>query len=271
MERMKETIKLAEKRVNHSGKNEGDAFDIDMRGAPNVRVPSSQLEEHRVVAGILTNPVSEYYRVLRTKILRIMAQNNWRLLGVTGPTPSSGKTVTSANLAVAIAMEPNHSALLIDADLRKVSLSEMFGVTPRKGICEFVAGKASFDEILLRPGLEKLGVIMNNRPRYGSSDLLMRKPLHDLMRKIKQEDENMIAIFDLPPVFVGDDAIALSAHLDAVLLVIDSGKTTKQQLTNCLAQLNGVNIIGCVLNNASEEDCAAQLDVNYYRSMYSEE
>ena len=269
MERMKDPIKLAENRGDKRERHGKIPFNLS--DAPNVNVPVSLLEENKVVAGTLTNPVSEYYRMLRTKLLRIMAQNNWQLLGVTGPTPSSGKTVTSTNLAVAIAMEPNHSALLVDADLRKNSLSDIFGVTPRKGICEFVSGKAEFDEILFRPGIDNLGVVMNNRPRYGSSDLLMRKPLLQMMNTIKSDHPDMVAIFDLPPVFVGDDAIAMSAHLDAVLLIVDSGNTTKQQLANCIGQLEDVNIIGCVLNNASEEDCAAKLDVNYYRSMYTDD
>ena len=90
-----------------------------------------------------------------------------------------------------------------------------------------------------------------------------------MMQSIKEEKNDLIAIFDLPPVFVGDDAVALSAHLDAVLIVVDSGKTTKQQLAHTIGLLSGVNIIGCVLNNAPESDCSAQQDVDYYRSMYS--
>jgi len=235
----------------------GSAFDN------RIEVPKPLLESNKIIAGMLTNPVSESYRLLRTKILRVMSQNKWRVIGVTGPSSSSGKTLTATNLAVAIAMTPNHSALLIDADMRKVALSRMFGIDPDYGLGEFLSWKASLEEVVVCPGIDDLGVIVNTHPLQGSSDLLMGDALRILIDQVRQNDDNLVAIFDLPPVFVGDDAVALSANLDAVLVVVDSGHTTREQLESCMDLLKDVNIAGYVLNNAPDSDRKAQQEWGY--------
>lgn len=252
MDRLSKAIKLAGKkrdRVESSG-----LFDrgFDSVLSNRIDVHESVLEENKVVAGVLTNPVSESYRLLRTKVLRVMAQNNWRVLGITSPTAAAGKTLTAVNLSVAIAMKPNYSALLIDSDMRKVGMYDLFGIDPEFGLEEFLSGRVPLEDVVICPGIDDLGVIFNTRRLHGSSDLLMGNKLMSMIDQVTSNQDDMVAIFDMPPVFVGDDAVALSAHMDAVLVVVNSGQTTHDELQDCLKLLKGVNIIGCVLNNAPE-------------------
>lgn len=263
MDRITKAIELANKSRKSSKSGVSFLAGLDVSSIKYVDIPQKQLESNKVIAGILTNPVSEYYRLLRTKVLKLMDQNGWRVIGVTGPSVSSGKTLTATNLAVAISMEPNHTALLVDADLRKPAVDRLFGITPKVGLGEFIVGEVALEDVIIRPGMEKLGVILNTQQKYGSSDLLKTKAISEMVAQIKSSDENLVAIFDLPPVFVGDDAVAMSANLDAVLVIVDSGKTTKDQLSGTLELLKDVNVIGCVLNNAPDSECLAQ-QYGYY-------
>lgn len=263
MDRITKAIEMAKRSRSTTESGKTLMAGLDMASLTSIEVPQEVLEQHRVVAGILTNPVSEYYRMLRTKILRLMDQNGWKVIGVTGPSTGSGKTLTAVNLGFAIAMEPNHSCLVIDSDLRKPAIHKLFGITPKMGLGEYLAGEARLDQVVIRPGVERLGVILNTQQRFGSSDLLMGKTMLDTVVQLKALEDSLITIFDLPPVFVGDDAVAISSFLDAVLIVVDSGKTTKDQLSSTLELLKGVNVLGVVLNNAPDSECLA-LQYAYY-------
>ncbi len=258
MDRISKAIRQANKSRTASVNQKNVVGDFDLAHGNRVEVPKSLLESNKIVAGALTGPEAEYYRMLRTKTLRILSQNNWRVIGVTGPSSSSGKSLTAANLAVAISMTPNYSALLVDADMRKSTVSKMFGLNPDFGLSEFLSWKASLEEVVICPGIDDLGIIVNTHPMQGGSDLLLSDALSALVEQIKSSDENLVAIFDLPPVFVGDDAVAMCAHLDAALVVVDSGNTEREQLVSCMDMLKDVNILGYVLNGAPDSECHIQ-------------
>lgn len=263
MDRISKAIEMANRKRKDVQAGRQMLAGLDLAAIKRLDVPKSVLEANKVVAGTLTNPVSEYYRMLRTKVLREMDKANLKIIGVTGPSTDAGKTLTATNLAVAIAMEPSHSCLLIDADLRKPAVNRLFGLTPKVGLAEFITGSATLDEVMVRPSFDKLGIIMNTQARFGSSDLLMGKTMLELLDRLRESEDGMVTVFDLPPVFVGDDAVALSSKLDGVLVVVDSGRTTKEQLASTLELLKDANVIGCVLNNAPDRECLA-LQYGYY-------
>lgn len=263
MDRISKAIEMANRKRKDAKAGKQFLAGLDLSSIQNADVPQSVLDINKVVASNLINPVSEYYRLLRTKTLREMAKSDMKVIGVTGPSSSAGKTLTATNLAVAIAMEPNHSCLLIDADLRKPSVHKLFGLSPQSGLVEFIQGKASLEEAVIRPGIDKLGIITNTESRLGSSDLLMSNPVLDMLNQLREAEDGLVTIFDLPPVFVGDDAVAITGKLDGVLVVVDSGRTTKEQLSTTLELLKDVNVIGCVLNNAPDRECLA-LQYGYY-------
>jgi len=82
-----------------------------------VEIPPHALERHRVIAGS-DDPTADAFRLLRTQVLMRMRQNRWRTLAVTSPNKGAGKSTVALNLAIGFATELDHTALLIDADLR---------------------------------------------------------------------------------------------------------------------------------------------------------
>jgi protein-tyrosine kinase len=103
----------------------------------------------------------------------------------------------------------------------------------------------------VRPGIERLGVIMNDRPVANASELLSSPEMLGLIDEVKRGDDR-IAIFDLPPVFAGDDVLAFAPLVDAVLIVLSQGTTKRTALGPLRELLQNVNVIGTVLNRSSE-------------------
>ncbi len=220
-----------------------------------IPVPDEQLAKHKIVtAPGSTHAVASYYRVIRSNILRAMANNGWRTLGITSPSNTDAKTLTTANLGLSIASVPGYAVIMVDADLRKNELSKIFDISPRFGFDDILKGKAMFEEAIICPGIERVGLIIS-RQHKSASDLLVGKSLPDVMDHMRSTEQNVVTILDMPPTFVTDETLAIASHLDAVLVVVDSGNTTKEQLQSCTNMLKGINILGYVLNNAPAEDC----------------
>lgn len=213
------------------------------------------LRKNRIISGFLDNPLSDPYRLLRTRVLRIMRENNWRTLGITSPNPKAGKTLTSINLSIAIAIESNHSALLIDADLRNPSIHQKLGFQAVSGLDHYLESEDDeLSSLFVLPGIDRLAILTSRRVEHGSSELLTGKKMINLVKRMKESDPSTIVIFDLPPVLVGDDAVAFSSCLDAVLLVVEDGKTQSDELKKSVELLDGINILGTVLNKAQESE-----------------
>ena len=154
MDRITKAIKQANKTRSRSEGAERLVSEFGTGFENRIDIPKQVLEDRKLIAGMLTHPVSEAYRLLRTRVLRVMEQNNWRVIGVTGPSSGSGKTLTAANLAVGIAMKPNFSSLLVEADLRKVGLSKLFDIDPDYDLEDFLGWKASLEDVVVCPGID---------------------------------------------------------------------------------------------------------------------
>jgi Mrp family chromosome partitioning ATPase len=208
------------------------------------------LEDNRIVMDDRA-PASAGYKVLRTRVLQRMRRNGWKTLGVTGTCPGEGKSLTAINLAVNCAWHVTTSVVLVDMDLRNPTLHRYLGIDTRYGILDYLNGDAPLERVAVRPGIERLAVVMNDRAVSNSSELLSSPEAADLVEHVKRGDDR-VAIFDLPPVFAGDDVLAFAPLVDAVLLVLAQGSTKRTSLVALRELLQSINVIGAVLNRSSE-------------------
>ncbi len=213
-----------------------------------VSLDSRHLQENRILLGIEDGPVVDTFGLLRTRVLKAMRNHGWKTLGVTSPDPSVGKTVTSVNLAISIAMDHNYSVLLVDADLRRPGVSNVLGIQTEQGLDDYLTRDVSLEEVLLNPQVEHMIIAPTKRVTTGTSELLSSPKMTRFVQEAKQRYPERVVIFDLPPVLVGDDVVALSQNLDALLLVVEDGKTPTKELSRTLDLLHDVNILGVVLN-----------------------
>jgi len=208
------------------------------------------LEQNRIVIDERSN-ASAAYKVLRTRILQRMRRNGWKTLAVTGTCPNEGKTLTAINLSINLAWHMTTSVVLVDMDLRSPSVHRYLGVDTRFGLMDYLNGDVPLVRAGVRPGIERLGVILNDRPVANASELLTAPETAGLIEEVKRGDDR-IAIFDLPPVFAGDDVLAFAPLVDAVLIVLSQGTTKRTTLVPLRELLQNVNVIGTVLNRSSE-------------------
>jgi len=208
------------------------------------------LEQNRIVIDE-RSIASAAYKVLRTRVLQRMRRNGWKTLAVTGTCPNEGKTLTAINLSINLAWHLTTSVVLVDMDLRSPSVHRYLGIDTRYGLMDYLNGDVPLVRAGVRPGLERLGVIMNDRPVANASELLSAPEVIGLIDEVKRGDDR-IAIFDLPPVFAGDDVLAFAPFVDAVLIVLSQGTTKRNALVPLRELLQNVNVIGTVLNRSSE-------------------
>jgi exopolysaccharide/PEP-CTERM locus tyrosine autokinase len=226
-----------------------------------VEVSEESLREKRVFIGNTNDAISDQYKVLRTHVLQRLKANQWNLLAVTSPSEGCGKTLTSINLAISLAKEVNHSVLLVDLDLRRPSVQSYFFNENQPGLSEYLNEDKELSEILFNPGIERLVILPGNKPLASSSEMLSSPKMVQLVEELKNRYPNRIVIFDMPPLLSCDDMIAFSPFIDAVMLVVEEGRTRKDELARANELLVNSNIIGTVLNKAKAID---QSYSNYY-------
>jgi protein-tyrosine kinase len=213
--------------------------------------PDVDLLEQNSIVIDERSAASAAYKVLRTRVLQRMRRNGWKTLAVTGTCPNEGKTLTAINLSINLAWHLTTSVVLVDMDLRNPSVHRYLGVDTRYGLMDYMNGDVPLARTGVRPGIERLGVILNDRPVANASELLSSPEAVKLIDEVKRGDDR-IAIFDLPPVFAGDDVLAFAPLVDAVLIVLAQGTTNRESLLPLRELLQHVNVIGTVLNRSSE-------------------
>lgn len=213
-----------------------------------VDVPERVLVENRLIAGVPNHEFKDAYRMLRTRVLQSMRENNWTSVAVTGPATGCGKTLTAINLAISLAMEVTHTVLLVDLDLRKPSVHEYFGYTPEYGLSDYLLGNVPIQQILFSPGIERLVVLPGREAIQNSSEMLRSPKMVALVNELKSRYPDRLVVFDLPPILAADDALAFSPYTDAMLLVAEAGGTSRDDLQKALEVLKSAPVIGTVLN-----------------------
>jgi capsular exopolysaccharide synthesis family protein len=224
---------------------------LDVGALDSVELDWRVLARNRIVVDELSG-ASAAYKMLRTRVLQRMRRNGWKTLAVTGTCPEEGKSLTAINLSISLARDVGTTAVLVDMDLRKPSIHRHLGLTTRYGLGDFLRGAVALDKAAVRPGIDRLGVIINERPFPNSSEMLTSPQTVNLVEQVKQGDSR-IAIFDLPPVLASDDMLAFCPLVDAVLIVLAQGKTKYADMVAARDLLQGVNIVGAVLNQSSAD------------------
>ena len=225
---------------------------LDLDSLPTVKWNSSALyQQHRVITNNEEPIASSAYKILRTRILQRMRSNGWRTLAVTGTCPNEGKTLTAINLALSMARDVNTTTVLVDLDLRRPTVHKYLNYTPRYGILDCFSGRATIEEAMVSPGIERLGLLLNIEAIEDSSETLGSPKMSQLMTKLKTGTDRIV-IFDMPPLLASDDVLAFGPLVDAVLIVTAEGITQRETLLQSKEISQDMNIIGTVLNKSSD-------------------
>lgn len=218
-----------------------------------VRLDKAHLERNRIVAFEKTNPDNWAYDVLRTQVLQKMGEKGWRTLAITSPTVGSGKTVTAINLAISVAHHTQRTAMLVDFDLRRPRVGEYLGMRKTPSLSDVLAGRAELAQAMVNPDLQRLVVLPTNEPVPRAAEVLSSAQVRSLISDLRERYEDRLVIFDLPPVMAGDDVMAVLPSMDAVLLVVGNGDSTRQEIEESMRHIPADRLLGVVLNKADAE------------------
>lgn len=231
-----------------------------MRRAPNTIVPAPEEvatapwnESMAAASGIFgfdsRNIRSRPFNLLRARILKLAKANDWRTIGVVSATPGVGKSFVSSNLAAAISRTPNKQAYLLDFDLRRSTIAENFHLKVEQGLNNYLAGQiSSLRNVARRPEGQQLILIPSFADKAPSAELLASSRMEELLQALRNMPGNPVCICDLPPAFANDDAAIMAGKLDAYILVVEDGRTTKKQVRETINMLSPATCAGTVLN-----------------------
>ena len=192
--------------------------------------------------------VTEAYRALRTNIRISSVDEPIRTLIVTSPNSREGKSTTAANLGVVVAQAGN-SVILVDADLRRAALHRFFSLPSKEGLTNaLVQDELCVNGWLQETEVENLRVMTSGPLPPDPADLLSSKKMRHLIECLEQEAD--LVIFDTPPTLPVSDAAVLALEADAVLLVVEAGRTRRGAVRRSMESLNraGAHMLGAVLN-----------------------
>ena len=224
---------------------------IDYTRTRAIEIAPSVLERHRVAA-VANDANADAFRMLRTEVLMQMRQNNWRTLAVTSPNKGAGKSTVALNLAISFAMEVDHTALLVDADLRDPDLRNLLELGPGPGLADHLTGKAALEDLLLQPGIGNLVLLPGGAPVANTSELMRSPMMADLVRELRTRYPERLVVFDVPPVLSGADTLALSTYMDATIMLVEERKTARKDIERACELLQNTNLVGVVLNKSRE-------------------
>lgn len=199
------------------------------------------------------SPAAEAYRALRTNLTFAALDKPVETLVVTSAAPKEGKSTALANLAVTMA-QGERRAILVDADLRRPGLHDIFAVSNARGLTTmFVDPQALEDPPLLETGVENLLLLPSGPLPPNPADLLGSRRMEEVVAALRARAD--IILFDAPPVIAVTDAAVLGTKVDGVLLVVRAGHTRREhaQRAQQLLERVHVRILGAVLTNAPRE------------------
>ncbi len=233
-----------------------DIGSIDYTNTKIVQLDATHLENNRIISHLNHNANASIFDSLRTQILQKMEENNWQTIAVVSPTPASGKTLVSINLAMSIARQPQKTVVLADFDLRKPKVASYLGVDLNKSLNDYLEGKINLEDALFNPGIQRMVVLPTMHSVADASETLASSKVSDLITELKARYESRIIIFDLPPILNVDDAMVLLPQVDCVLMVIANGVSTEAEIEDSLHLLPKENVAGIVYNMADSESKA---------------
>jgi capsular exopolysaccharide synthesis family protein len=210
---------------------------------------------------------SEAFRAIRTNVLFSTAKPGCRTLVVTSTAPGEGKTVTAANLAIALA-QAGQRVLLIDADMRRPRVHELFKESQDPGLSNVLVGNAKVSDAVHDGPLTGLSVLAGGHCPPNPSELLGSRRFADLIRALERHFEWIIV--DTPPVMAVTDACVVAHLAEGVLFVVGAEMAGRQAIKAAIEQLERVDarFVGVVLNRVDLERNAYYYS-RYYHHSYS--
>lgn len=187
------------------------------------------------------------------------------LIMVTSSLPGEGKTFTSINLAVSIAMELDRTVLLVDTDAAKSDVVRRLGIEAATGLTDYLTrDDISLPDILLRTNIPKLTILPAGTHHDHMTELLASGGMKKLVDDLSTRYHDRVVVFDSPPVLVTSGAAVLASLVGQIVFVVRAEKTLASDVKDSLKQLRRRDNVGIVLNRSREWGTSKSQYGSYY-------
>ena len=213
-----------------------------------VQLNSEALVDNRCVCFDPDCIENDHYKVLRTKIQQLTEHKGWNTVMITSTTPGEGKTLTAVNLALTFAKSYNQTVMLVDCDLRHQNVHRTLGIQSKAGLVDYLIYDQPLNESIIWPGVDKLTLMSGGRTIQDTTELLGSPRMQTLVQEMKSRYSDRYVLFDVPPLLVGADALALAPYIDCIVMVVEEGRTSMKEVQRAVEMLPQEKFIGFVMN-----------------------
>ncbi len=213
--------------------------------------------------------ISEAYRDFRASLLLSQA-GGVRTIGITSSVSSEGKSSTATNLAVVLA-QLGKRVLLVDADLHRPRLHEIFKVSNRSGLVSILVHDAKPSEIILKTQIEGV-YLLPSGPHSPNPSALLASDLMARLAKYASQNFDFV-VFDTPPIAAVADALIVGQLSDGIVLCIRGGKTPRELAAHARDRIlrSNIRILGVLINNLDQSALGYGYQGNYrYAGYYAD-
>jgi protein-tyrosine kinase len=205
---------------------------------------------------------AEQFRKLRTHIFLKSPTPPHSIL-ITSSLPGEGKTTVSVNLALSIAQDFRKKAILIDADLRRPSITLEKGEN-LKGLADYLQAKTPLSEILYPFESNNLWAIPSGSPVQQPAELIGSKRMEYLITSLREMGEETFIVIDSPPILATSEPTLLSKLVDAVILVVMADRAPKSSICKAVDSIDRQKILGVVFNQKGLKPSTRYYSGYYY-------
>lgn len=233
---------------------------------PSQRTPDLTLNRQRLRKyGLLTPEdedsfLREQYRMVKRRLISqafeqtLDGPNPSNLIEVTSSLDGEGKTFTTFNLGVSIAMERDVTVLLVDADLTQRSLTRIAWLDRTKGLTEFLTGEIdNLADVVFRTDIPRMSIIPAGATHPEAPELIASESMRACTRELAGRYSDRLILFDTTPLLMNSQAATLAGHMGQVLIVVEAGRTSEAAVRDSVGLFAEADVCRNLLLNKSSQ------------------
>lgn len=206
--------------------------------------------------------IAEEFRLIKRPLIekafsqKGKSNHHANLIMVASSLPGEGKTFCAVNLAISIAMELDHTVLLVDADVARPSVPRYLNLRPENESSEIglmdilLDDKLDLADAILRTNIDTLSILRAGRSHHRATELLASQSMSSLLDEIASRYPDRIVIFDSPPLLLTTEARVLASQMGQIVLVVEAESTTQHTVKEVLRQLKTCQNVNLIYNKA---------------------
>lgn len=240
--------------------------------------------EHLRERGLITPDGSNFevtaeFRVIKRPLLenafsrRAANHAHANTIMISSAIPGEGKSFTALNLAMSLAMEPDHHVILVDADVHRFTLLRELGIETQlrdaSGLADLLLDPSlPLADCIYRTNIDKLSILPFGHYHPRATELFGSRAMLERIEELCTRYPQSMIVFDTPPILATTESRVLSRLLGQVVLVVEADRTQRDQVKEALGYIEGANIIGTILNK-NRNKAAHDYYSGYYQQQHA--